>query len=57
MSGIRGIANKFMGSARRSGTGGGRRRRPAAGGTPTGGTSKDAAIGRGVRGLLGKARR
>lgn len=57
MSGIRGIANKVMGSARRSGAAGGRKRRPAAGGTPTGGSSTDAAIGRKVRGFLGKGRR
>lgn len=57
MSAISQIANKVMGSARRSGSGGGRKRRPASGGTPTGGSSTDAAIGRKVRGLLGKGRR
>ncbi len=57
MSAISQIANKVMGSARRSGSGGRRKPGPVSGGTPTGGSSKDAAIGRKVRGMLGKARR
>ncbi len=56
MSAISQIASKVMGGGRRPKT----TARPTTGGAPRGtggGSSTDAAIGRGVRGLLGKVRR
>ncbi len=56
MSAISQIASRVLGGGRRTGT----TARPTTGAAPggtTGGSSKDAAIGRGVRGLLGKVRR